>query len=85
MTDNITVKKLRAIFQNKRVLFVGDSIMKGIYEDICCSLINNSRSLEDSKELVCNQHHLQKDTIFGDALHVNYTNDIFNIENRILQ
>ncbi|CAF4220422.1 unnamed protein product, partial [Adineta steineri] len=68
MTDTISVQKLLDIFQNKRVLIVGDSIMRDVYRDLCCLLTNNSRLLQET-ELMYNRHNLRNNSLFGDQVH----------------
>ncbi|CAF1527876.1 unnamed protein product [Adineta steineri] len=87
MTDTISVQKLLDIFQNKRVLIVGDSIMRDVYRDLCCLLTNNSRLLQET-ELMYNRHNLRNNSLFGDqvhSFHINRMNSTFNIEKRVLQ
>ena len=57
MTYDAFSQKLCDLFKDKRVLIIGDSIMRGIYSDICCVLNNNSPLLYDY-ELKFNRHNV---------------------------
>ena len=87
MSEEILLQMVQDVFRNKRVLIVGDSIMRGIYRDICCVLSNNSRLLQN-EELVFNRHKTRRCDSFGDqitSLHVNRTNSTLNREQRVLR
>ena len=87
MSDDISLHKVQHVFRNKRVLIVGDSIMRGVYHDICCLLSNNSRLLKN-EELIFNRHKIRQYNTFGDKislLNVNRTNSTLNREQRVLQ
>ena len=84
--DRVLPETIRGIFKNKRVLIMGDSIMRGIYRDICCLLTNNSRLLNEN-ELIYNRHQSRNNGLFGDQidqLHIDRTNSTCNIEKRSL-
>lgn len=87
MSEDISLQKVQDIFRNKHVLILGDSIMRGIYRDICCLLSNNSRLLQN-EELIFNRHKIRQYNSFGDEitlLHVDRTNSTLNREQRVLQ
>jgi hypothetical protein len=84
MTDDSFLQQIRDTFKNKRVLIMGDSIMRGLYKDICCVLNNNSRLLYDN-ELTHNRHNIHANVLFGakiDLFHFNRTDSTFNKEKR---
>ncbi len=85
MTDDTFLQQIRDTFKNKRVLIMGDSIMRGLYKDICCVLNNNSRLLY-ANELTHNRHNIRANVLFGekiDLFHFNRTDSTFNKEKRI--
>ena len=85
--DSVLPENIRDIFENKRVLVMGDSIMRGIYRDICCLLTDNARLLNE-EELIYNRHHARNNNLFGDQvhqLHIDRTNSTSNIEKRTLK
>jgi hypothetical protein len=87
MTDDTFVQNLRDLFKDKRILIIGDSIMRGIYKDICCVLSNNSRLLYDY-ELKFNRHNVHANILFGEQIesfHFNRNNSTFNKEKRIFK
>ena len=70
---------------NVYLLIIGDSIMRGIYRDVCCLLSNNSRLLKN-EELVFNRHQIRQYNPFVDTiavLHVDRTNSTLNREQRV--
>ena len=77
-------QKLCDLFEDKRVLIIGDSILRGIYRDICCVLNNNSRLLYDY-ELKFNRHNVHANVLFGEQIelfHINRYNSTLNKEKR---
>ena len=84
MTYDAFSQKLCDLFKDKRVLIIDDSIMRGIYRDICCVLNNNSRLLYDY-ELKFNRHNVHANTLFGEQIelfHINRNNSTLNKEKR---
>ncbi|CAF3079290.1 unnamed protein product, partial [Rotaria sp. Silwood2] len=87
MTDDAFGQKLCDLFKDKRVLIIGDSIMRGVYRDICCVLNNNSRLLYDY-ELKFNRHNVHANALFGEQIelfHINRNNSTLNKEKRIFK
>ncbi|CAF3933215.1 unnamed protein product [Rotaria sp. Silwood1] len=87
MSDTISVQQLRNTFEGLRVLILGDSIMRGLYKDICCLLTDNNRLLNED-ELIYRRLNNENNNLFGDkivSLHINRPNTTLNIEKRLLE
>ena len=65
MSDKISVQQLQNTFENQRVLILGDSILRGLYKDICCLLTNNDRLLKED-ELIYHRLNNGNNNLFGD-------------------
>ena len=86
--ENIPLKTVdvREILKDRVVLFVGDSIVRGIFKDLACLLTGNDRLLYD-QELKFNRHE-NKQGLFGEVIDlftVDRKNSIFNQEKRVLR
>ncbi|CAF4157530.1 unnamed protein product, partial [Rotaria sp. Silwood1] len=67
MSDTISVQQLRNTFEGLRVLILGDSIMRGLYKDICCLLTDNNRLLNED-ELIYRRLNNENNNLFGDKI-----------------
>ena len=75
---------VRQACQGRKFLLIGDSIMRGMYKDLCCLLHGNSRLLQE-KELLFNRHHVLANMLFGEKIEVfniNRTDSTLNQEKR---
>ncbi|CAF3053101.1 unnamed protein product [Rotaria sp. Silwood2] len=84
---SLSTEEVRNLFKHQRVILIGDSIVRGIYKDLCCVLTGNNRLLY-SNELQFNRHQIKKETLFGEAIekfYANRRNSAFNVEQRSLK
>lgn len=85
-TVSLTVADLRALFKDRVVLLIGDSIVRGMFKDLACLLTGNDRLLQ-LEELNFNRHEKKQGTFneIIDTCTVDRTNSTFNQEKRILR
>jgi hypothetical protein len=68
---SLTTEEVRNLFKDQHVILIGDSIVRGIYKDLCCVLTGNNRLLS-SDELKFNRHQIKKETVLT-ACHLQMT------------